>query len=271
MSLERIALRLAATMALANGFAAPYPTIAQDRVYDSRQDPIEGLKADDLVPILVLYTDDCDGNSLSGNNGGPPFDNYCNLVMEISLAAAEQLEGTNDTLGLKLPQTEPELEAALDAFEHQVLRVFRDRRGAWCRHLDEAIVRIESWQSSRYIDRESNIRLAARQITAKVKLPIAEDPLIEPAPAEAEPYIPAPLGPLIEAVIAAGGPYAATAGAIQAMLTANAPDTPMVLAPFERMRLKEADKGGGAVTPGSAGSPAFARSDGVGQAEPAQD
>lgn len=247
MSLERTALRLAATMALANGFAEPYPTIAQNRVFDSRQDPIEGLKANDVVPIVVLYTDTAKGDMLSHNNGGPPFEQHCHLVLELSLAAVVQGDGDQAALGLILPQTAPELDAALDAFEAQVSRVFRDCPGVWGAHLRNTFLRIESWQSERYIDREANIRLAARQITAVFKLPLEEMPEVTVLPSDTEaptvePYVPAPLGPLLTAIAGSDSPYAPTAAAIEEMLLANSPDTPIVLPALERIRLIEANQ-----------------------------
>lgn len=245
MSLERTALRVAATMALSNGFQTPYPTMAQDRVFDSRQDPIEGLKKSDIIPIIVVYTDENTGEMLSHNNGGPPFEQRCNLIIEISLAAVTQTEGEEEALGLKLPQTAPELDAALDAFEAQVSRVFRDQQGTWGEWLGKTLLRIESWHSTRYVERESNIRLAARQIIARVKLPLEEGPevVFSTAPPTAPaPYIPAPLGPLLDAIVDSNGPYAPTAEAIQDMLNNNSPVLPIVLPALKTIRLVEANQ-----------------------------
>ncbi len=264
MSFERTALRMAATMALANGFQAPWPTIAQNRVFDSRQDPIEGLKAGQTVPILVIYTDEDDGKMLTDNNGGPPFLHHCHLVIELSMAAVVQSDGDQAALGLVLPETAPELDAALDAFEVQVKRVFRDQLGTWGVWLGKTLLRIESWRSMRYIDREANLRLAARQITAVVKLPAEEGPRLAiqsgPAPAPA-PFIPAPLGPLLTAIIDSEGPYAPTAQAIESMLLANSPDLPIVLPPLERVRLIEQNQ----AEKNDAGVAAGPRPDGVAQ------
>lgn len=245
MSLERTALRLAATMALSNGYQEPYPTMAQNRVFDSRQEPIEGLKKSDIVPLIVVYTDSDNGEMLSHNNGGPPFEQHCNLIIEISLAAVSQTADEKDALGLALPETAPELDAALDAFEAQVSRVFRCLGGPWGAQLKETFLRIEHWQSTRYIERESNIRLAARQIIARVKLPIEADPVVafatEP-PTTPQPYIPEPLGPLLDAIIDSDSPYAPTAAAIQEMLTSNSPAMPIVLPELKRVRLVEANQ-----------------------------
>ena len=118
------ALRLAAVMAITNGYEAPFPTIARDGVFDSRVDPIEGGKIGDMAPIALVFTDDDDGESLSGNNGGPPFRHIVKLIFELSIGMVGQLidgqgaplkdEQDKPILGLLPIATEPELELMLD-------------------------------------------------------------------------------------------------------------------------------------------------------------
>lgn len=259
MSLNRTALRLAAAMALSNGYAAPYPTMAGDRVFDSRQDPIEGLKHGDLLPVLVLYTDDDTGETLSQNNGGPPFDLRTNLVIEISVAMWIEEGGE---AGLTMVQSEPELDAQLDLFEAQIKRVFRDGMSTWGAELDKVINRVERWSSTRFIERESNTRFAARQLQISVRLADDEDPEAVVSPATASPVIPAPLGPLLEAIIDDDGPFAATATALQEMLTGASGMTPIVLPALERVRFIEAAQ----AVEDEGGTPRGPRPDGVAQA-----
>ncbi|MFZ4807472.1 MAG: hypothetical protein ACOYLQ_09465 [Hyphomicrobiaceae bacterium] len=249
MSLARTALRIATTMALSNGYQSPFPTLAGDRVFDSRQDPIAGVNPGDLVPMIVVYTDDEKGDSISSNNGGPPFERRVSLTIEISLGmVGEQIEGT-EIWTTSLPQTEPELDAALDLFEAQIERVFRDGRSTWGRELNKVARRIESWQSSRFIEREAQIRLAARQIVCTVALPLEDDPTVittsspSNTPPTITPTLPAPLGPLLTAIIAADGPYAASAQAIEDLLLNNANGLgPIVLPDLERVRFIESDQ-----------------------------
>lgn len=259
MSLNRTALRLAATMALSNGFAAPYPTIAGNRVFDSRQDPIEGISPGDLLPVIVLYTDDDTGDPLSQNNGGPPFDITTNLVIEIAVAMWVREEGE---AGLVWVQSEPELDAQLDLLESQIKRVFRDGISTWGAHLDTVINRITRWSSTRFIERESNTRFAARQIQMQVRLRDDEDADAVISPATATPTIPAPLGPLLQAIIDDDGTYAPTAQAMQDMLLGASGMTPIVLPALERVRFIEAPQ---AVENGE-GTPRGPRPDGVAQA-----
>jgi hypothetical protein len=266
MSLERTALRLGMAMALSNGYAAPFPTIAQDRVYDSRIDAVQGLQVNDLAPIIIIFTDDDDRDQLSTNNGGPPWKQCVNLILELSIGMVGPLfkEGTDEPLldeagnvlpGELLPvATEPELEAMLDLFEAQIERLFRQLVNAWSGarlygEMDSLMVRIESWNSKRYVEREAQNRLAARQIIIRCQLPQPPEALIVSPPGEGEPaptpFIPAPLGPLLQDIIDDAGPYAPSAQAIQDLLLDNGGFGPLVLAPLKRIRLKESDAGGG--------------------------
>lgn len=246
MSLERTALRLAATMALANGFEAPWPTMAQNRVFDSRQDPIQGIKVGEIVPTLILYTDEDNGEELSKNNGGPPFIHTCHLVIELSLgiAKAYRPEGAaEDLLTLVPPQTEPELECALDAFEAQVSRIFRDLQGPWGALLGTTINRIEMWQSHRFVEHETNVRLASRQITARVRLQLESEPLVQ-ASAPAAAYIPEPLAAVLQQIIASGSPYVPTAQAMHDLLLANAAPQPIIAPSLNHVRFVESETAG---------------------------
>lgn len=241
MSLDRTALRLAACMALTNGFAPPYPTIAGPRVYDSRIDPIQGATADDLVPIVIVATEHHEAENLSQTSGGPPFGNAVDLVLELSIGMIDK-EG-----GLVLSiETEPELEAMLDRFEQQVKwALLRDPVSPWTGwvhgNAHSVATRVTAWRSDVFRERDGSARLSARQIAIKVDLRADADLVI--ADAAGDPAIPAPLGPLLAAVIAAGGPYAPSAQAIADMLldTANGEFVSSVLPKLERVRMIEAD------------------------------
>lgn len=258
MSLERTALRLGVVMALSNAFQAPFPTIAANRVYDSRIDPIQGANAGDIAPLAIVYTDDDDRDALSGNNGGPPWRQHVNLVIELSMGMVGALEDEEghplkdehgNALSTFLPvATEPELELMLDLFETQVERIFRQPGNAWAQRLfadppSGLVVRIESWSSKRYVEREAQYRFAARQIMIKAMLPQPEQPAIVAPPQEGDPAppvsIPAPLGPLLDAVISGNGPYAASCSAMRDLLLTNGGFGPLTLAPLERVRMGE--------------------------------
>ncbi len=127
MSLDRTALRLAAVMALTNGFTDPFPTVAGGRVYDSRIDPIQGLQNEDLVPIIIVTSEDHTGDALSPTSGGPAFNNVVDLILDVSIGMFKE----GDVYSIA---SEPELEAALDQFEWQVMRaLWRAPLSPWAR------------------------------------------------------------------------------------------------------------------------------------------
>lgn len=246
MSLERTALRIATVMALCNGHAAPWPTMAQNRVFDSKQDQITGLNPGDLVPIIIVSTDDDKGDEISGNNGGPPFVQHCHLVFDISIGVAVKYtpDGAEDpVIDLIPPQSEPELEAAIDLLEAQVKRVFRATSlvGTWGSQLQKTFLKVGDWQSHRFYERETNIRLVARQVRATVKLPLEADPVIT-QDANAPITIPAPLGPLLDAIIASSSAFKPTAQAIKEQILGNSPLPPIVLPELTSVRFVEANQ-----------------------------
>lgn len=256
MSLERTALRLGMAMALSNAYSAPFPTIAQDRVYDSRIDAVQGLEVGDMAPMVIIFTDDDDRDQLSHVNGGPPWKQCVNLILELSIGMVAVLTDENDQpmtddkgvpLHTLVPgiQTEPELEAMLDLFEAQVERLFRQPVNAWSARVTPEngtlVARIESWNSKRYVEREAQNRLAARQVIIRCQLPQPPEPVIGEGPVT----IPAPLGPLLQAIIDDNGPYAPSAQAIQDLLTDNGGFAPLGLAALKTIRIKESNSGGG--------------------------
>lgn len=236
MSLARTALRIATVMALSNGYAEPWPTLAQGRVFDSRVDPRQIIDLDDVVPIIEVCTDDDRGKSLSENNGGPPFEHEVTLAIELSLG---MWTGEGDARLLGLPQSEPELDAMLDLMEMQVKRALVDFANPWSERLIGICRRITDWSSQRYVERDGNVRLAARSLSMTVALPF--EPLSAvvtgSAPAAA---IPEPLGSLLTAIVASDSPYAHDATALQTMLLAGGASKTVVLPALTRVRFIEA-------------------------------
>lgn len=242
MSLDRTALRLAITTALTNAQQAPYPTLAGPYVFDSRIDAIQGASKGELLPHIVIYTDADDGRGLSNNNGGPPFGRTVSVVFDLTIGMYDERDGEGGVFKI---ETEPALEAMLDLLEAQVLEVFRQPRTVWAQRLFEHhIIRIPSWSSLRFVERDGQVRLAGRQITAQMELPPPPDADIVATAGPAA--LPEPLGGLIAAIIAHGGPDAqADAGYVRDLLLANGVPGAIVLPPLESIRLKESDAGGG--------------------------
>lgn len=269
MSLDRTALRLAAVMALTNAFKPPFPTMAGPRVYDSRIDPIQGIGAEDLVPIVIVQTEHHEGENLSQTSGGPPFGNVVDLVLELSIGGlVSGPDGSNPALALAI-ETEPELEAMLDRFEAQVkFALLRDPNSPWVPFVhgtaQSAALQVMTWRSDVFRERDGNARLSARQITVQCRVRADDDLRIGDAPGAAA--IPAPLGPLLDAIIADDGDYAPSAQAIKDMLlgTANGEFVNAVLPTLDRVRLIESDQ---AATSEDEEGPAGLRSEGVAEAD----
>lgn len=120
--MERTALRLATIAALLNGGSAPWPTIAQNRVFDSRMDDIKDLTAKQRAPVIVVRTND-DENMYSGSAWAG---RQCRLDIEMSVvtAATETVDG-KEVRRLDWPQTDSAAEAMLDVLEWQAWNAIR--------------------------------------------------------------------------------------------------------------------------------------------------
>lgn len=118
MTLARTALRLATINALQGADAASGPTAAQNRVYDSLIGDLDPETfPDHAKPTIIVLTDSDEGDELSRQNGGPPFRRDIDLVFELGM-----IEKVRDDQGFDLvyPQTDAQLEAALDVLEFQI-------------------------------------------------------------------------------------------------------------------------------------------------------
>lgn len=222
MSLNRMALRTAAVLALTNYYQAPWPTMAKGRVFDSRIDPITGAQADELVPTISIYTDDDTGDDLSSNNGGPPFRRMVNLTMWLTLGMIGE-DSTAENPTIAFPQTDAQLEASLDLFEHQTRFAFANFGNQWTKLLLGFWTRMTMWKSDR-LAAEANVRLAARQITATIEIKDDDWPQITTNPNEAAP-LPENVQALLDAVSNAGPPRGDVAGIIEMMRDAKIPTT----------------------------------------------
>lgn len=168
--MTRTGLRLAAILALTRNYSQPWPTIAEDRVYDSRLDPVQFQNKSRPLPTLIVYTDTDASDPLSENNGGPPWRRHVNLVLELMVGMIEGSEPEGFTYGL--PATDAELESLLDLFEHQVRYAVTDPGNAWSRLLQRAfLIRIVDWSSERMATAEGGVRLSGRQVTVRVEIP----------------------------------------------------------------------------------------------------
>jgi len=221
--MNRTALRLSTVAALSGGGAAPFPTMANQYVYDSRQDDIVDLSPEIRRPVIVVRTDDDERTYLTPQ-GAPSramSRRSINLKVEISvIAAAIEQDGT-PVVGW--PETDSELEAMLDLMEYQVEAALRGSTvwAMWWQHLWS----LEDWSSLPFFDvsDEGNARLAAREIRVRIR---AKGECLPPPVRIGEPVpeaeLPADLVAVFDRIERDGaGDIKAAAAAIRAKLEAR--------------------------------------------------
>jgi len=204
MSLARLALRLAAIEALcpaATVTTGPYPTVAANRVFDSRIDLIAGavspeditvaLRALENKPVLTVYTEEHESRPY-GSSLHPPAEQFVELVVEAMIAISgtveiEQQDGSVETVGtIDAPATDRQHEAILDVLESQVRYLLNPATRAPSGTLLGKVA-MECREITSVPQRASDraIRLAARTIRFRLKLknevwPAASGKLPEP-------------------------------------------------------------------------------------------
>lgn len=212
MTLARTAMRLAAVNALAGADANSGPTIARNRVYDSRISDFDPESyPNDAQPTIIILTDDDEGEQLSKQNGGPPFRRNIDLVFELAMVMKIK-DGNTFTLGY--PDTDARLEAALDVLEFQIARRLGydpDPAAALFRRF----IRPQKHESHRQVMDDAGVKIAARLVTwtceitddqlkvfnAADTVPTGIDALPEPLKSIAAALTPGSSGALIVAAI----------------------------------------------------------------------
>lgn len=160
MTLARTALRLCVSACLKGA------TIAEGRIYDSR---ISELAPESFVgdakPTVILLTDNDEGDALSAQNGGPPFKRMIDLVLEIGMTSAEQVEQDGEIgYSVGYPVTDAEFEASLDLLQFQLVRRLAYDEGP-LPELFQTFVRIRKQESHRQVLDESGVKIACRILT----------------------------------------------------------------------------------------------------------
>lgn len=173
MTLARTALRLATIAALKGDDAATGPTIANNRVYDSRiSDFSPETYPADALPSVVVLTDEDEGDALSSQNGGPPFERMVKLVIEFAMVqgfdVALEDGGTEFVPGY--PATDTEHEASLDLLEFQIKRRLADDPAAFST-LWRSFTRVWKFDCHRQVMDDQGIKIAARILTWVCQVP----------------------------------------------------------------------------------------------------
>jgi hypothetical protein len=159
MSLARTALRLAVSRDL---LADPViAALCPGRVFDSIMDP---PASSNFRPTITITTEDDNGEAFDPQNGGVPFNQTVDLVLEIAMAA----KGDGEDDDPLIPVTDRELEAMLDLVEHRAIEVVTVGEGpALTRKVSRRVPKVKS---SRFPDNENGLRLAVRVVTLSVEL-----------------------------------------------------------------------------------------------------
>ncbi|MGZ6199184.1 MAG: hypothetical protein ACXWNL_16230 [Vulcanimicrobiaceae bacterium] len=174
MSLTRLFTRALACVALQKQDDDPVsPTMADDRVFDSRLDPLLFRDYTTPMPGIIVYTDDDEGDLINRGSGTGPFRRYVDLRVEIVIGSFNtEVVDNVEQLVFDLPMTDNQLEAQLDLFEAQVkwaLFALPDR--LYSHAFRKFVVRIESIRSHATREESGNNRFASRRIHFKLEIP----------------------------------------------------------------------------------------------------
>ncbi len=201
--LNRIALRFAAVEALcpqAMAATGPWPTIAGNRVFDSRQDPVDLLDADEQRPIVMVYTEEHEGTAFGRASRFGFDEQVVSLVFELMIATRGQMpvkrpDGTEEIIGtVDVPVSDWRHEMLLDMLEALVVRAMTSNSPA-SEAFRKVAVEIRQMASVPLRSEEKTVRLAARTLTLQVQVRADEWPL-DPA-ASGTGLLPSPLFDLL--------------------------------------------------------------------------
>lgn len=142
----------------------PRPTIAAERVYDSRMSDFapEAL-AGDALPTIIVLTDNDEGDALSKQNGGPPFERKIEVVLELGMIQSVQDEDDGSYV-IGFPSTDAQHESSLDVLEFQAVRRLA-YDPAPLSVLFRSIARIEKSECHRQVVDDAGTRIAVRILT----------------------------------------------------------------------------------------------------------
>jgi len=203
--LSRVALRLAAIEALApyaRLASGPWPTIAGPRVYDSRQDPIDGLDEIEVRPVISVYTEETAAEPYASGRSQPDhvtIDLVVELMMLVKGSVTLTLpDGSTVTEGTAdAPISERAHEGLLDLLEATVRRRLEgrfdfDAQTELFRKVCKQIPHIGSVPQR---DSSRTVRLAARTVVFRCVVPADKwpAPSLTPAAATGLDRLPEPL------------------------------------------------------------------------------
>lgn len=202
MSLARTALRLAAVEALKADpviFAlCSGPDAKGDiktRIYDSRMAEFDRTEP---VPVIIVTTDDDQGEGFSANNGGAPFDLTVDLALEIAVKAWA-VDEAGALLGIGSPATDREVEAQLDLIEERAVEALTAGETPQATLVRKVTRKVARKKSARFVEDGTGEKLAIRLVTLSASLK-GEDRHVRDLPTGPFHRLPDPLRTVCEAM-----------------------------------------------------------------------
>jgi hypothetical protein len=171
MSLARLMLRALAVNALTpQDGDLDLVTMAGDNVFDSALDPRQFNASRSELPVVLVYTDDDDAETVSRTNTNGPYRRSVSLRVEIVIGSFDSQIKDGHAV-YSVPMTDPQMEARLDLFEQQVrwaLLGYQNRRAT--NAFKTYVVGVDHISSHVQRDEDSNNKLAARVLVFKCRI-----------------------------------------------------------------------------------------------------
>lgn len=173
MSLSRLMTRALACVALQKQEDdAVSPTMAEDRVFDSRLDPLIFREFQKPMPGIIVYTDDDDGEVINYGSGGP-YRRYVDLRVELVIGSFDTEKIDNEEHSIfNLPMTDAQMEAQLDLFEAQVKWALYQLPGrVYTLAFAQFVKNVGRIKSEATRDEEGNNKFATRRMLFRLEIP----------------------------------------------------------------------------------------------------
>lgn len=190
MSLSRLMTRALACVALQQqADDAVSPTMAEDRVFDSRLDPLVFRDFKKPMPGIIVYTDDDDGELQNYGSGGP-FRRFVDLRIELVIGSYDtEIVDEENHVVFNLPMTDAQMEAQLDLFEMQVKWALYQLPGrVYTLAFAEFVKNIARVKSEATRDEDGNNKFATRRMLFRLEIPDDCPPSVQAI----EPHQPVP-------------------------------------------------------------------------------
>ncbi|KAB0538190.1 hypothetical protein HNQ68_001968 [Pseudochrobactrum saccharolyticum] len=172
MSLTALAVRFATIRALQGR------TFAEDRVFDSKINPVNLVASKESKPVIIVTTDD-DNIDITGK-GLRAGNHKLELVIEIAVTqkVTVEVENGDTTEVITIPSSDAGLEATVGLIGWQIAKALSADGGYWGDIWRTLVTNVHSISSRRGADDENGVRYAARQYIYSL------DHVEEPTPGE---------------------------------------------------------------------------------------